>query len=71
LWPNGRRGVDGKTAIAKRGEHLHTFVAQEVFTLQQAKYFVSEQLFRGGGVDIGDRCYVAVPMTAREGFVSA
>ena len=33
LWPNGGRCVDRKAAISKREEQLHTFVAQEVFTL--------------------------------------
>jgi hypothetical protein len=55
LWPNGGRSVDGETAISKREEQVQAFVAQEVFTLQQVKYFVREQLLRGVGIDIGDR----------------
>ena len=42
LRPNGGRGVDGEAAISKREEQVQAFVAQEIFTPQQAKYFVSE-----------------------------
>ena len=72
LWPDGGRGIDGKTAISKRAEQVDAFVTQKLLAFEQAKYFVSEQLLRGVGIDIGDRQPLAffVPDAARGKTIS-
>jgi hypothetical protein len=55
LRPDGGRSVDGKTAISEGAESVDAFIAQKVLAFEQTKYFVSEQLLRGVGIDVGYR----------------
>jgi len=51
--PNGGGGIDGESAMAKRGEKLDTLVSEKTFLLEQAENFVSPKFLGGLEVDVG------------------
>ena len=58
--------------MSKRGEQLDAFITQKSFALEQVQYFVSEQLLRSNGIDVGEGkpLSLAVPNTTRGEAVS-
>ena len=51
--PDGGGGIDGESAIAKRGEKHDTLVSEKSFSLEQAEDFVSPGFLGGLEVDAG------------------
>ena len=51
--PDGGSRIDGETAFAKRGEKLDAFLGEKSFALEQAKDFVSPELFGGLEAEVG------------------
>jgi hypothetical protein len=54
LRPEGGRVVEGESGISKGIQKLDALVAQKAFTAKPAKRLVSEQLFGGAGIDVGN-----------------